>query len=229
MVFVDDIAGAFEFEDIEGALVSGREQSERVSLALGDIGMSQNQAKQESLPICCGTGAYRTEARLQEGCGLDGMVLLAARYLGVRLTARFTFGVERSFRLQAGRQAWACLSCFWTSDVPLARKRHVLRGQVTLRSCLGLNRWPVKMRLSKKPTWRLWRVSLLDVHESCVEAWLSGGRMELFGHSPIYMSCARSANRLFLLSSGSGGCGGCSLCWKPRRMRSRRWPFSAAL
>jgi len=117
-VFVDDIADAFEFQDVESALVLGRAQNERISSSLGGIGMKQNQEKQESLPICCGVGAHKTEASLLEGCGLDGKVLLAARYLGVRLTARFTLDVEWTFRLQAGRQAWASLSRFWTSDSP---------------------------------------------------------------------------------------------------------------
>eukprot|EP00959_Pyramimonas_sp_CCMP1952_P210543 4405955-Pyramimonas_sp.AAC.1 len=83
------------------------------------MGLRQNVGKQETLPICCGKGGHRHEQLLHQQFTLQGRILVCARYLGVRVSARFAVGQEIQFRLLAGKTAWKKMGQFWTSSTPL--------------------------------------------------------------------------------------------------------------
>eukprot|EP00959_Pyramimonas_sp_CCMP1952_P067043 1399826-Pyramimonas_sp.AAC.1 len=63
-LFVDDVADSFPFVNVADAVNMGKQQNERVSLALDKMGLAQNVEKQEALMFCAGAGAYQTERTL---------------------------------------------------------------------------------------------------------------------------------------------------------------------
>ena len=64
------------------------------------MGLAQNVGKQETVPYCCGIGAYRLEREISQA---------TARYLGVRITARLAISVGVDCRFVAAKAAWGAM------------------------------------------------------------------------------------------------------------------------
>eukprot|EP00959_Pyramimonas_sp_CCMP1952_P390124 8175640-Pyramimonas_sp.AAC.1 len=129
-LFVDDVADMFKFENRQAATREGRVQNGAVTQRLGEMGLEQNVAKQETVPYCCGVGAYKLEREILQDTVLEGHAAATARYLGVRLTARFAISVEIGYRFIAAKAAWGSMGNFWTSNVSQKWKVSIYKGYV---------------------------------------------------------------------------------------------------
>eukprot|EP00959_Pyramimonas_sp_CCMP1952_P112691 2355946-Pyramimonas_sp.AAC.1 len=97
---------------------------------LGEMGLKQNISKQETVPYCCGVGSFKLEREILRNQVVQGQSAAAARYLGVRITARFSIAVETGYRIQAGKAAWGMMGNFWTSNVSIKWKISIFKGYV---------------------------------------------------------------------------------------------------
>ncbi|CAK0859551.1 unnamed protein product, partial [Prorocentrum cordatum] len=129
-LFVDDVADMFKFENRQAAAREGRVQNGAVTQMLGEMGLEQNVSKQETVPYCCGVGAHRLEREILQDTVLEGHAAATARYLGVRLTARFAISVEIGYRFIAAKAAWGSMGNFWTSNVSQKWKVSIYKGYV---------------------------------------------------------------------------------------------------